>query len=59
MNPEVSSVNNSCDYNDNSKKWLKSFIDKCPPFGTYPNKSPPQAKIRTRKPQSGGKEHAM
>ena len=29
-------------------------MDKCPPLGTYPYKSP-HAKIRMQKPQSGGK----
>ena len=36
----------------------KSFIDKCPPLGSYPNKSPPpppRAKARMQKPQGGGK----
>ena len=32
----------------------KTFIDKCPPLGSYPNKSPP-AKARMQKPQGGGK----
>ena len=31
-----------------------TFIDKCPPLGSYPNKSP-LAKARMKKPQGGGK----
>ena len=31
-----------------------TFIDKCPPLGSYPNKFP-LAKARMKKPQGGGK----
>ena len=41
----------------NFQKWQKSFIDKCPPLRSSPNKSPPppRAKARMQKPQGGGK----
>ena len=36
------------------QKW---FADKCPPLGSYPNKSPPapRAKVEMQKPQGWGK----
>ena len=58
INPKVLSVTSSCHYME-IPKWQKSFIDKCPPLGSYLNKSPspspPWPKARMHKPQGGGK----
>ena len=36
------------------QKWEKSFKDKCPPFGNYPNKStPPRQKLGCKSPRVG------
>ena len=43
------SVANSCDYNESSKKRQESFIEKCPPLGTYPKNSPPPGKSQDTK----------
>ena len=50
VTPKVLSVTNSCHYNENFKNG-KHRSDKCPPLGSYPNKSPPPE----QKPQGGGK----
>ena len=44
VNPKVLSVADSCHYNENSKEWETSFIDKCLPLGSCPNKSSPPCK---------------
>ena len=54
INPKVLSVASSCHYNGNSKKWQKSFIDKCSILESYPNKSPSSGqKLRCKSPRVG------
>ena len=54
INLKVLSVASSCHYNGNSKNGKKSFIDKCPPLGSYPNKSPSSGqKLGCKSPRVG------
>ena len=51
VNPKALSVATSCHYNGNSKNG-KSRLDKCPPLGSYPNKSPlPGQKLGCKSPR--------
>ena len=52
INPKMLSVASSCKWK--FQKWQKSFIDKCPPLGSYPNKSlPPGQKLGWKSPMVG------